>query len=55
MPYNWKSKVFNTGNSPENNKFGYIFLKGEQLIDEDLEFIKEKWNIFESINQDKYN
>ena len=53
MPYNWKSKVFNTGSSPENYKFGYIFLKGEQLIDEDLEFIKEKWKRFESINQDK--
>ena len=53
MPENWKSKVFNTGSSPEKNKFGYIFLKGEQLIDENLDYIREKWKKFESVNQDK--
>ena len=53
MLENWKSKVFNTGSSPKKNKFGYIFLKGEQLIDENLDYIREKWKKFESVNQDK--
>jgi len=50
MADNWESKVFKSCSEPQKNKFGYVFLRGELLKDENLSRMETVWDNFEKEN-----
>ena len=50
MADNWESKVFKSCSDPQKNKFGYVFLRGELLKDENLVRMETIWENFEKEN-----
>lgn len=48
----WKEKIFKSSATHEKDKFGFIFIKGEELIEENEKIINI-WNKFEAFNKDQ--
>ena len=49
----WKEKIFKSSPTHLNDKFGFTFIKGNELNGDNLEKVKQVWNNFENINKDK--
>jgi len=49
----WKEKIFKSSSTHLNDKFGFTFIKGNELNGDNLEIVKRVWNSFENINKDK--
>ena len=50
MADSWEEKVFKSCSDPSKNKFGYVFLKGELLNDDNLITMEGIWENFEREN-----
>ena len=49
----WKEKIFRSSATHEKDKFGFTFIKGDELTGENLDKVIQVWNNFEKYNKDK--
>ena len=49
----WKEKIFKSSSTHLNDKYGFTFIKGNELSGDNLEIVKRVWNNFENVNKDK--
>ena len=49
----WKEKIFRSSANHEKDKFGFTFIKGDELTGANLNKVIQVWNNFEKYNKDK--